>query len=82
MAVVEVAASSEDHSPVAAAVELLSPVADDGAEILSPPVAVVDAALRRPPAAVDGRAWEHEVDQQWEPEVDSQCEVAEPSLPV
>jgi len=65
-------------SPAAAAVELLSPVADDGTEVLSPVVAVVDAALRRPPAAVDGRAWEHEVDQQWEPEVDSQCEVAEP----
>ena len=75
----EVDASSEDHSPVAAAVEVLSPVADDAAEVLSPVVAaaaevgspVVAAALRRPPAAVDGRAWEHEVDQQWEPEVDT-----------
>ena len=55
-------AAMEVLSPAATAVELLSPVADDGAEVISPPVAVVDAALRRPPAAVDGRAWEHEVD--------------------
>ena len=65
------AAAAEVMSPVAAAAEVISPMVTAAPEVIS---SVVAAALRRPAAAVDGRAWQHEVEPKYE--------VAEPYMAV